>query len=714
LLGFVAVTNAQRGDETLKQLCLQCLVLFPEEAVSSAQQLCSVISAAFGLTISTDRVQRELDRLVSQEQVKRMPGTDQYAATSPARTRVETRIESARSLQERVRDQWLAKCQSNFESKLDGQQAWDCLQQFLSALFRRHGLQTVSLLDATNASNETQSSFLKANLDDILGDLNCEDEQRTLLEHAIHLFLSTVGSDPDRTKFIVQLADGAFSFYSLSAPPEVAARLQSQLRELTLFLDTNFLFGILGLHVNPFDAVSEELISVVTKHGLPFKLRYHEATLAEMHRTIVGITSDLKGRHWPQALSRAALRSPYVSSIERKFHEKNAVQIVDPDAFFQPFDHPDELLKDKGIYIYRQSAERLEQRADLINHYQEFLKTRHRDKPYEAIDHDMTVLDCVRHQRSTAASSLDAKGLMITCDTILSRFDWQELRAKAGLACTVLPNQFLQLLRPFIPASSDFDKSFAESFSIAEFRTVSKSNEATSKLLSLLTTYKDIKEETATALLANELLLEKLKKSKDDRQFREFVDAALAAENAVLLEELIAAKDQAQRERIVREEADKQRELGRMQLAGERDGLLQEKATLENKVTTLTTELGTAQSESSAAVTRLKEDVNATEVKASRLQVRLERILSGLCVAGGLICSISFAFGCEYLIARYRWTWLTTHTNSYALRCITYLAVTAFLLGLFRSSWRKIFWWGSIGFVGLLLLLITLLGGPAK
>ena len=704
----------QHGDDILKQLCLQCLVLFPEESLSSAQQLCSVLAAAFGLNMSADRVQSALDRLVSQQQVKRLPGSNQYVPTTTARTRIETRIQSARLLQGRVKKQWLTQCQIKFGAELEGQQAWDCLQQYLSTLFRRHGLQTVSLLDAGGASNQGQSPALKTSLDDILADLNCKGNQRKILEDAINLFLSTVGSDSDRTRFIVQLADGAFSYYSLSAPPEVAARLQSQLKELTLFLDTNFLFGILGLHVNPFDAVSAELLSVVTKHGLPFKLRYHEATLAEMHRTIVAITSDLKGRHWPQALSRAALKSPYVSSIERTFHEKNALHTVDPDAFFQPFDHPDELLKDKGILIYRQSGDRLEQRADLINHYQEFLKARHREKPYEAVDHDMTVLDCVRHQRSTSASSLDAKGLIITCDTILSRFDWQELRTKTQLACTVLPNQFLQLLRPFVPGSAEFDKSFAESFAIAEFRTVSKSSEATSKLLSLLASYKDIKEETACALLANELLLEKLKKSKDDRQFKEFVDAALAADNAQLLEEVVAAKQQVEKERTAREEADRQRELARTKIEGERDGLIQEKATLEDRVKALTTELGTVQGESAAAITRLKGDVITTELKASNLEVRLDRIVSLLCVAGAVICSLIFSLGCEYLIKRYKWVWLTTHPNSYALRSISYLAVTAFLLGLFRSTWRKYVWWGSVGFVALLLLVITLLGGPGK
>jgi hypothetical protein len=524
----------------------------------------------------------------------------------------------------------------------------------------------------------------------------------------VHLFLETVGTDADRTKFIVQLADGAFSYYSLSAPPEVAQQLQAKLKELTLFLDTNFLFGLLGLHVNPLDAVSEELISVITKNKLPFKLRYHEATLVEMRRTIIGITADLKGRHWPQALSRAAVRSPYVSSIERKFHEKNAVETLDPEAFFQPYEHPDVLLKDRDILIFRQPADRLPERNELIHQYDEFLKTRHKEKPYEAIDHDMTVLDSVRHQRSKARSTLDAKALMITCDTILSRFDWQELRTNAEMACTVLPNQFLQLLRPFVSASPEFDKSFAESFAIAEFRTISSSARASSKLLSLLSTYQDIKEETAAALLANELLLDKLKKSKDDRQFKEFVDAALVAENSTLLEEMIAFKKEAEKERAQRQE----REAEKKRVEEERDELLLDKEDTERKLVSVSQELETSQSESADAFKTMQESVEEAQRRASVYQTKFDSLLSAGSILVALLLAASFIVGAEYLIHVFDWQWLLTHPNSYALRAAFYLASTSFLLGLLKRSWRKYFWWGSAGFVALLLIVVGLLGGP--
>ena len=621
------------------------MVVFPEEKLTTPQQLASLLTAYFDLTVTPHRVERALDRLVSQNLVKRLPESGRYVPLTAVRDRIRERIAAAHSLQDRVKSRWITQCKTKYGPEFDGESAWNCLQKYLTALFRRHGLQTVSLLDVHRGPAKDAQPILKASLDDLLDQLECGETERKTFENAIRLFLSEVGGDSDRRTFVVQLADGAFSFYSLSAPPEVSARLQSKLEELTLFLDTNFLFGILGLHVNPFDSVSEELIAVVSREKLPFKLRYHEATLDEMHRTIVGITSTLKGRYWPQAVSRAAIRSPYISGIEKRFHEMNANQTVDPAVFFEPYDHPDVLLKDKGIQIYRSSSRRLEERADLIGQYKEFLERRHREKPYEAIDHDMTVLDCVRHLRSTAASSLDAKGLIVTCDTLLTRFDWQELRTNDELACTVLPNHFLQLLRPFITASAEFDKSFAESFAIAEFRTISKSNEATLKLLTMLATYEDIREETVQSLLANELLIDKLKGSKNDAEFKQLVDAAIAAENAQLLEELIAAQDQAAREKTESESV-------RADLETQRDGLLENNTDLRNKLGTLEDELAKTNTQSNTEIAVLKTNVTTKDAEMSQLERQLSQATGTLSIGAAAICAVVLALIGEFAIRR--------------------------------------------------------------
>jgi hypothetical protein len=547
LLSFVAITTTNSGDEVLRQLALQTLVIFPNESVQSAEDLERLLRSSFAIQVSSERLQAVFDHLIKARQLLQPSGT--IVTVKPEmRTSIEARIRSARDLQARVKSQWLAAAVEEF-SALDGECAWRVLQEYLAGLFRRHGLQTVALLDSTIAQEDDRADALKVQLSHFVKD-HCESAQRQVIESAIREFLAQVGSDPDRTRFLVQLADGAFSYYSLSAPPEVAERLRSHLKELTLFLDTNFLFGILDLHDNPFGDIPKSLLTAIAKNNLPFKFRFHEATELEMRRTIIGITSDLKARHWPAALSRAAAKSSNVSRIERRFHEQNAIRTIDPETFFKLYEHLDVLLKEQGVTIYRSPEDRLDERSALIDQYTKVLKSRNHQKPYEAIDHDMTVLDCVRRMRSSSGSTLDAKALIVTCDGYFNRFDRQSSRKNGDSpASTILPNHFLQLLRPFISSSDSFDRSFAETFAIPEFRTLnSGSAKACSKLLALLATYRDVKEETVSSLLANDLLIDKLKASKSDKDFKDAVDAAIVAENAVLLEEAMALKSQIKRE----------------------------------------------------------------------------------------------------------------------------------------------------------------------
>ena len=91
----------------------------------------------------------------------------------------------------------------------------------------------------------------------------------------------------------------------------------------------------------------------------------------------------------------------------------------------------------------------------------------------------------------------------------------------------MLPNLFWQILRPFLPPDSDFERSFAQTFAIPEFRAIGDGGaRACSKMLSLLTAYKDLPEETARRLVTNDLLIDKLRTLKSDEEFEAEIDSA--------------------------------------------------------------------------------------------------------------------------------------------------------------------------------------------
>src|SRR5207247_699680 len=100
-------------------------------------------------------------------------------------------------------------------------------------------------------------------------------EQQNEVRMVISDFLSSVVDRADRATYISQLANGAFNYYSLAVAPDVSTQMLAHLNELTLFMDTNFLLGILDLHEHHLVAISRQLLEDISTFRLPFKLRFH-------------------------------------------------------------------------------------------------------------------------------------------------------------------------------------------------------------------------------------------------------------------------------------------------------------------------------------------------------------------------------------------------------------------------------------------------------
>jgi hypothetical protein len=562
MCNFVAVAETQNQSESLRELILHTLFTFETEKISNAKEVANILKSVFGVEAPSFQVQEALDQLISSGQVQH-PLSTNYILTSSARLKVKNRIDESANLQIRVKKQWLEEINKLFPL-LNADLIWSALQDYLAKAFLRHGIQVAVFLDPAVKLPQEYTISLSTLLSEAVN-AKFDSDQQDSARHVVSDFLASVGKDHERAMYIAECANGAANYFSLAVSQDVAEKFRQELSQLTLFCDTNFLFGILDLHVHPLVDVSNELLEAINTNKLPIKLRYHEATLRELHASISYYGEILQRHRWTQALSRAASKSRFMSGVELKYHQKNAETGVDVDAFLRPYLHVDVLLKDHKISIYKPLKERLIERSTLENEYREYLKRHGRDKVYEVISHDVAVLDCARFLRSGATSTLEAGALFVTCDYNLYRFDSDTSRDSSSPATVVLPNVLWQILRPYVPSNSDFDRSFAETFAIPEFRTIgSGAAKACSKMLGILAVYKDFPEKTAAKLLSNDMLIDRLRNVQNDAQFQEQIESAIALENQILLEEQVAlAKqvevlraDKAQTEKKILEQKD--------------------------------------------------------------------------------------------------------------------------------------------------------------
>ena len=550
MASFVAIAKTRATSEALRELIFQCYVVLPNEPLSTADEIVEAIQVLFGIPINSKDISKVLSDIIKKGEIINI-GNGQLSLSPDVMIRVSTRIETAKALEKDVQETWLKQICINAPT-LDGEKIWAALQSYLQQSFRRHGIQAVELLNPeVEFTNSNSNHSLSNILDDIIitefSAKNHQDARQSIVS-----FFQTVSSDRKRAEYIASLADAAFNYFSLAVAPEISEKLRDNLNELILFLDTNFIFGILNLHVNSQVDVSRELLDVIKKFRLPFRLRYHEATVREMTNTLYFYGQELCAKKWPQKISRAIVTSGALSGIELRYHTKNENQPISVEDFLAPYKHWQILLKDKGIDVYNTTSSdaHLRARADLESEYKDYLKDIQREKPVEAIQHDMSVLETVQALRTNTRTTLDAGALLVTCDYNLFRFDFERSRKNNQNYTTILPNLLWQILRPYVSDNDEFNRAFAETFALPEFSLGrGGAQRAAARMASILAGYSDIPEETASKMLANDFLITELQKKETDADFIQTIESEIAAYNVQLAEERAAMAIQLKREK---------------------------------------------------------------------------------------------------------------------------------------------------------------------
>jgi len=714
MCNFIAVAKTGDPQATISGLVKLCLIESPDEHFDTADYFREMIETLFDRAIPNSQIEEALDALERCGMINRPAGTN-YKLSKETEKELRRLVQETKDLEERVKSTWFEQLTAAY-SKLSPDEAWKALRSYLSYTFQRHGIQAAALLDPTIDTSPEHEVSLSVILRDAIRE-NIPVKLHIEAERALSGFMELVGTDDDRSNYIIQLADGAFNFYTLEIPADLTEKLRSELSELTLFLDTNFLFGVMDLTYNAQVEVSLDLLRAISDHRLPFKLRFHEETKHEMLNTINFYGDILRSRAWTRSLSKAASQARNLTGIEQKFHEKNAVQSIDVDEFLRPYQHLDQLLAEKSIKIYRPHAERQQAQVDLYHDYKDFLDNNRRGlaKPYETVMHDAKMLEEARHLRSDAKSSLEAGALVITCDYYLYRFDWETARCNGQLACVLLPNIFWQILRPFIPPDRNFEKAFAETFALPEFRALGGSgSKACSKMLQILATYKDVPEETAFKMLSNDLLLDKLRTTQDEAQFAELVEVAFVEENKNLLEEKAALEQQLEAEKYRVDAEASARVEERQKHEQKQEELNTNLAEVSDDLATIRRAMEEHKQVVNIAAQRVEQSAQFANDALSKVQVsnqdakKAERTTFRMSVIAGFSLGALLILCFELSVHLIPCQWLVFHKNTLPLQIGFSLAILCATVGLLVRDWRKWCWGVALS---IFLAVLTLMGG---
>ncbi len=420
-------------------------------------------------------------------------------------------------------------------------------------------------------------------------------------------------------------------------------RARHSTRGMTLLLDTNFVFSLLGLHENPSneEAVALRDLAESIRDRVAIDLRVLPITVEEgrrvlsaqqlmfgsleLHRNVASAASGfLSGAGRQYALAASSSESPLSASEFFSMYENNLITI----------------LREKGVELHNADLGSLRVRQDVLDDLlgQEEHQTRNRvlgAKSYDSNLHDMVLYHFVRDARPNAIESpLDARYWVVTLDFGLIAFDKYAVNRDNGpLPICLHPATLMQLLRFWVPRDDDFDGALLGAFRLPFLQAPfdSSSEAMTIKILTRLSLYESIEEllpESIASILENDALRSRMETATDSEQQDEVIEQALILELDARARDVVALQAREEQASIqAREDREERNRLSReldkqATAAGEEGKKLKEEVVKQTETAQdLSVELEQAETEK----LELQDTLSETDAELEMLREDLRR-----------------------------------------------------------------------------------------
>lgn len=542
---IMALSHDQKFDQIVQNLITHTLNQDSGSNPKNENEVSKRIVEIYGISIRTQVIMSNLDKLLRSGEIIKDPISKRFHVTQVISNKLKQRLEVANQLTISVKERWFEELKIHMpELTLEKLNIlWDCLCEYLSNVFEQHGIQTLQFLNPNLKINDDDQKNLDGIIESLIKKNSCPFTKE-ILSASINQFIT--GADEPRTNYLSQLADSTFTSFALTADAETVNFLNQRFRRLQLFLDTNFIFGVLDLHKNSEDASAREILEEVKRNRLPFVLTYHPETLSEFKRAFDARAMYIRASKWTRESSRVAIVVDGLSPLERLYHQQNIENEIDPSLFLDKYEHVDLILKDLGLIEFvpprATSDDELVNIESDVEQYQVFydsIKNR-KIKTFLSFKHDIVVVREVRSLNPKKTKFLESNAFFISSDFILAKFEKKHFKRNWEINYVVSPSIFLQLIRPFIENDYSSNKRFIDTFSIPEFRSFEIDYSTTrSKTLQILNdNYHDTSFETKVKILRDQVLLSKLEKANEDHEKQlVIVENQIAIENKILAQQ---------------------------------------------------------------------------------------------------------------------------------------------------------------------------------
>ena len=473
LVHYTALTESGWCDEALERYVVA--TLWEMHNSINLQQLKKGISDRFPISLKAHELSLILERLEKKGDVIFAKDGCFHLSLSKIQE-VKKAVESASFLENKVKANFCGRVAKACPD-VNTENVWvSFIEKFLRPLVTTEGARAYDLL--TGGKKNIPSLQYVDNFIDVF------PKQKEVIRELLFEFLTQ--DDPDINFYLLTYLDSYFLMSASGLPERVLteiAGIEKDGLEFVVFVDTNFIYSILNLHDNPSNRAANDLQELIgsTSEKIQIRLFVRKETLDETINSIRFHRDRLSNASYPPNLAEAATKTD-ISGVIKTFFQRvsESGERITAYDYFLPYEtNLVAILASKGIAVFEEGGN--------VNDYKDFIeidedielqveyeRERHQDSPKseQKISHDVRFWHFLQNQRNKKnISPFEARFWIVTLDYRFLGFDKFKSAQRGWLPACMHPTQLIQLLRFFIPRSTQLENTL---LGVVRFPTLSR------------------------------------------------------------------------------------------------------------------------------------------------------------------------------------------------------------------------------------------------
>ncbi|MBI4378774.1 MAG: hypothetical protein HY578_06740 [Nitrospinae bacterium] len=543
------ITLNQEGwwDKTIQRLILSTLWAAKENKATK-KEILLFLHENFQINVSEDRILREIEKLLSSKAILKVDKlNDEYKISEAELKNFNNDIKRFEEMEAEAKNTFEKIVNEECNAEEIAVLTWDTFHnELLIPLLYELGAKTYELITGKELTLESNQKFKK-----FLSRFPAARHQN--IKSAIIRFLNPKNNEV--RNLVLRKLNAYFFLEAANLPSEAINKICSMSKKQVtykVFVDSNFLFSILGMHENPSNEAAQSLIDIIKKvsNKVIIKLYITPLTVDEVRKVFIYQEQILKNLRITRSLARAASNNTH-NGFAKKFFDEcyNTGKSITAEDYFAPYLNDlktivrtknVEVCEDKRLNNYSTDQRVIDDINDQMAYEEKTFTDRKLRKSYEILNHDICLWHIANDLRPNIIESpTDTTYYVVTIDFRLINYDAykrRKLKRNNNIPVCVHPTNLIQVLQLWVPRDAEFEAAILNNlrfpFLFTDFDI--ETEKTTLRIIETLSRYEnieDLPDETVTTVLFNQALRQKISKTENKTEQLTFVKETLIEVN---------------------------------------------------------------------------------------------------------------------------------------------------------------------------------------